>query len=341
MRSHAGKIAISLGLTAVLLYFFFRGLDARELKAHILSASPGWLAASLVLGLTTFVLRAIRWTWFLRPLARVPIFPAFRATAIGFAANNLPGKVGEVLRPAILARSEKLPFSPLLASVALERVFDGASVIFYLLLALWLEPSRRASLGLIGILPAAVLVALVLVTLFAVFRRAATERFFEKIWRRLPARIQPRVEAFAVTFIDGLASLKSPGLLAAITAGSLGMWLVINLQIYSVLRAFRLDLPLSASYIVTAAAVLGLAVPTPGGLGSYQAAVAETLKKVFAVGEYAAKGVAIVAWLTSFVLITGIGVALLLFSGKERALARAAEKLTEDAGRGTRDAGQG
>jgi uncharacterized membrane protein YbhN (UPF0104 family) len=96
-----------------------------------------------------------------------------------------------------------------------------------------------------------------------------------------------------------------------------------------VLRAFRLDLPLSASYIVTAAAVLGLAVPTPGGLGSYQAAVAETLKKVFAVGEYAAKGVAIVAWLTSFVVITAIGVALLLFSGKERALARAAEKLAE------------
>ena len=35
MRSHAGKIAISLGLTAVLLYFFFRGLDARELKASV------------------------------------------------------------------------------------------------------------------------------------------------------------------------------------------------------------------------------------------------------------------------------------------------------------------
>jgi uncharacterized protein (TIRG00374 family) len=329
LKSHAGKIAISLGLTAVLLFFFFKGIDAGELKVHILSASPQWLGISLILGVGTFLLRAIRWTWFLRPVARVPIFPAFRATAIGFAANNLPGKVGEVLRPAILARSEKLPFSPLLASVALERVFDGASVIFFLLLALWLEPARRGSLGLIGILPAAALVGLILMMLFAVFRRAATERFFEKIWRRLPARIQPRVETFAVTFIDGLASLKSPPLLAAITAGSLAMWLVINLQIYSVLRAFRLDLPLSAAYVVTAAAVLGLAVPTPGGLGSYQAAVAETLKRVFAVGEYAAKGVAIVAWLTSFALITGIGVGLLLFSGKERALARAAEKLAE------------
>ncbi len=341
MRSHVGKIAISLGLTAVLLLFFVRGLDAARTREAVFSASPAWLATSLMLGLGTFFLRAIRWTWLLRPVGRVGVFPAFRATAIGFAANNLPGKVGEVLRPAILARSEKLPFSPLLASVALERVFDGASVLFFLLVALWLEPGRKASLGLVGLLPAAVLGGLVVVTLFAVFRRKATERFLEKIWRRLPKRIQPRLEAFAVTFIDGLASLKSPALLVAITAGSLAMWFVINLQIYSVLRAFRLELPFSAAYIVTAAAVLGLAVPTPGGLGSYQAAVAETLKKVFDISKDAAAGFAILAWATSFIPITVIGLALLALSGRERSIARAAEKLAEESGHGTRDSGHG
>jgi uncharacterized protein (TIRG00374 family) len=341
MRSHAGKIAISLGLTAVLLFFFIRGLDPARTREAVLSASPAWLAASLILGVVTFILRAVRWTWLLRPIARVRIFPAFRATAIGFAANNLPGKVGEVLRPAILARTEKLPFAPLLASVALERVFDGGSVLFYLLLAVWLEPRLKASLGLVGLLPAAVLLALILVTLFAVFRRKATERFFEKFWRRLPEKLQPRVESFAVTFIDGLASLRSPALLAGITAGSLVMWFVINLQIYSVLRAFRLDLPLSASYVVTAAAVLGLAVPTPGGLGSYQTAVAETLKKVFGVAKDAAAGVAILAWATSFILITAIGLGLLALSGRERALARAAEKMAESAEREARDEGRG
>ena len=161
------------------------------------------------------------------------------------------------------------------------------------------------------------------------------------VWRRLPEKLQPRVESFAVTFIDGLASLRSPALLAGITAGSLVMWFVINLQIYSVLRAFRLDLPLSASYVVTAAAVLGLAVPTPGGLGSYQTAVAETLKKVFGVAKDAAAGVAILAWATSFILITAIGLGLLALSGRERALARAAEKLAEGEERRSRDAGHG
>ncbi len=315
MKSHTGKIAVSLALTGLLLYFFLKGVDPQKTRDAMLGASASWLSASLALGVLTFVLRAVRWTWILRPVSRVRFAPAFRATAAGFAANNLPGKVGEVLRPALLSRSEKLPFSPLLASIVLERVFDGAMVIFFLLVALWVRPSNRASLGALGLLPVAALLALVGATLFSVFRRAQTERFFEKLWRLLPSRLQPRAQAFAATFVDGFASLKRPGLFLGITAGSLTMWFVINLQIYCVLKAFRLDLPLSASYIVTAAAVLGLAVPTPGGLGSYQAAVDQALRSFFGVTKETAAGVAILAWVTSFVLITLIGLALLPFAG--------------------------
>jgi uncharacterized membrane protein YbhN (UPF0104 family) len=94
------------------------------------------------------------------------------------------------------------------------------------------------------------------------------------------------------------------------------MWLVINVQIYCVLKAFDLALPLSAAYVVTAAAVLGLAVPTPGGLGSYQVAVQIALMDVFHVERAPATSVALVAWATSFVPITGIGLILLAFSSR-------------------------
>ena len=66
------------------------------------------------------------------------------------------------------------------------------------------------------------------------------------------------------------------------------MWFVINVQIYCVLKAFALPLPLPVAYVVTAAAVLGLAVPTPGGLGSYQVAVQIALTDVFGVTRTAA-----------------------------------------------------
>lgn len=325
MKSHGLKILFSLVLTAALLYFFFRGVDIGKTKEAILGASPPWLGASLLLGLGTFAFRAVRWTWILRPVTRVPVGAAFAATAVGFAANNLPGKVGEVLRPYLLSRSQKLPFSPLLASILLERVFDGASVIFFFVLAMGIGLPRASGFARL-LVPAALLAGLVAAVLFAVFWRPQAERLFERMCRWLPVKFQKRATDFALTFVDGFASLKSPGLLVAITAGSLAMWFVINLQIYCVLKAFGLTLPLSAAYVVTAAAVLGLAVPTPGGLGSYQVAVQIALTDVFSVSRTTATSVALVAWATSFVLITLIGLAILAASGGRGAVAKARDR---------------
>jgi hypothetical protein len=309
LQSRAVQIGISIVLTALLLAFFLRGLRLAEIGRQIASASGAWLLASLVMGIATFVLRAVRWTWLLRPVARVPFYPAFVATAFGFAANNLPGKVGEILRPALLARSRKLPFSPLLASVLLERVFDGASVVFFFLIAAATGLPSSRGVGKL-VLPAVLLLVLVAAVLFSVFRRAETERFLEKLWRRLPQRFQPRARSFTETFVDGFASLRSPKLLSLVTAGSLFMWLVISVQIYAVLRAFHLDLPFSASFVVTAAAVLGLMFPTPGGLGSYHVAVQLALIDVYGVARDPASGVAVLAHAISFIPITLIGITL-------------------------------
>ena len=313
LQSRAVQIAVSLVVTALLVAFFLRGLRLSEIGRQIGSADPLWLAASVAMGITTFVLRSVRWTWLLRPVARVPFYPAFVATSFGFAANNLPGKVGEVLRPALLARTRKLPFSPLLASVLLERVFDGASVVFFFLIAAATGLPNSRGFGKL-LLPAGLLLFLVGAVLFSVFRRAATERLLEKLWRRLPERFQPRARSFAETFVDGFASLRDPRLLLLVSVGSLVMWFVINVQIYSVIRAFHLDLPFSSSFVVTAAAVLGLMFPTPGGLGSYHVAVQLALTDVYGIGRDTASGVALLAHAISFIPITLIGITLFAVS---------------------------
>ena len=105
------------------------------------------------------------------------------------------------------------------------------------------------------------------------------------------------------------------------------MWLVINVQIYSVLRAFHLDLPFSSSFVVTAAAVLGLAVPTPGGLGSYHVAVQLALTDLYAVPRDTASGVALLAHAISFVPITLLGITLFALT---RCVFRESEELAED-----------
>ena len=135
----------------------------------------------------------LRWTWLLRPVGRVPFWPSFLATAVGFAANNLPARVGEVIRPALLARMRRLPFSALLASILFERALDGGSVLVFLLLAVLLgipgSTAGGAAFAMMrtgALVAAAVFVVLVGAALVLLFRRDAAARLFGRLADRLP-----------------------------------------------------------------------------------------------------------------------------------------------------------
>jgi hypothetical protein len=318
LRSRGLHVGFSLLLAGGLLFLFLRKVQLGPLKEAIRSASGAWLAASLVIAIATFVLRAVRWIWLLRPVGRVPLLPAFLATAVGFAGNNLPGRIGEVIRPALLSRMRRLPFSALLATILFERALDGGSVVFFFLLAVALGlpgstagPAAFAMLRTGALIGAALFFALIGLAVLLLVRREATERLFDRLASRLPETWRPRAKAAVAAFPEGFASLSSPRLIFSVVSSSLLMWLVINVQIYTVMRAFHIEAPFSSSFVVTAAAVLGLAVPTPGGIGSYQAAVQYALTSFYGVPLANASGVAVMAWAVSFVPITLIGLAAL------------------------------
>jgi len=309
LKSRAFQAAASIALAAALLAYFLSHVPIADIGQRIAAASPRWLTGAVALSIGTFVMRALRWTWILRPVARVPFLPSMRATSVGFAANTvLPARAGEVLRPAILSREESLPFSALLASILFERILDALAQLFFLAIALFAAPGAGAlASGRVRIVAGAVAAAAIGVALFAVVWRGATERIIDRLLRVLPERFRPKARGIAHTFLDGFASLKTPRLLFLVGAGSILMWLVINVQIWCVMRAFGVDLPLPAAFVVTTAAVLGLAVPTPGGVGGYHAAVQFALTSVFHVPLATATGVALVAHAVSFVPISLVG----------------------------------
>lgn len=332
-RSPGFQAAASALLAIGLFVFFLSRVPLAQIGARIASASPGWLAASVVISLSTFALRSLRWVWILRPVGRVPWFPAFRATGIGFAANTvLPARAGEVIRPAVLARDRGLPFAALLASIVFERILDALAQLCFLGLALATGPSGASSLstGRLRLAVAAVAAVAVGVAVFAVFWRGATERLFDRLFAILPARFRPAARRAAGTFLDGFASLRTPGLAALVAGGSLAMWFIINVQIYCVMRAFDVRLPLTAAYVVTSAAVLGLVVPTPGGVGGYHAAVQFALTDLFGVPLATATGVALLAHAVSFGPISLIGFALFAASPMRR---RSLRQLAAEDGR--------
>jgi uncharacterized protein (TIRG00374 family) len=331
LRSRRFQAGISIVLGIGLLAYFLSRVPLGDIGRQIGRASPAWLLASIVVSLSIFVARALRWTWILRPLGRVPFLPAFRATSIGFAANTvLPARAGEVIRPALLARERGLAFSALLASIVFERILDALAQLAFLGIALFsgvAGESSTLSSGRIRWVVAGVATVAIAIALFAVIWRPATERLFERLFRVLPERIRPAAMRIAHTFLDGFASLKTPRLALLVGLGSIAMWGIINVQIWCVMRAFGLSLPLTAAFVVTTAGVLGLAVPTPGGVGGYHAAVQFALTDVFHVPLDVATGIALIAHAVSFVPISIIGFAFFAASPLQKGDLR---KIAED-----------
>ena len=324
--AHALRIAVSLGLAALLLWLFFRNLDLGELARTLSAAHPGWLALALAITFFNFPFRSWRWTRLLHHVQHIPQREAFSATCIGFAASVLlPARAGEIVRPAVLSRRTGLPFAPALASIAVERLIDlVAVVLLFVVYAVggWapadlsaeahgrLELLRRSAF----LLGAATLVVFAGLGLLAA-RPHLADRVLGPLERRLPTRIAARVVALLRSFLGGLASIRTGSDVAVMSSSTLVMWLLNVLQFYSVARAFEVVLPFPAFFFVLTWGVLGLAIPTPGGVGGYHTAVAYALTGFYGIAAAPAAATALVTHAIAFVPVTLAGVAFLAASG--------------------------
>jgi hypothetical protein len=116
---------VGLVVSAAALYFAFRKVPVSDLFKYLASINYFWVLPSLVLVMLSFYLRAIRWQIILTSTRKITIGRAFHPMMIGFMINCvLPGRLGEIARPVILQKKEKVPFSTGLATVAAERMFD-------------------------------------------------------------------------------------------------------------------------------------------------------------------------------------------------------------------------
>jgi hypothetical protein len=324
--ANALRISVSLGLAAFLLWLFFRNLDLAELGRTISAAHPGWLAFALAITLANLPHRSWRWTRLLHHAQRIPQRDAFSATCIGFAATVLlPARAGEIVRPAVLSRRTGLPFAPSLASIAVERLIDLVVVVLLFVVYAaggWapadLSPEAHGRLELLRrsafVVGAGTLAVFGALALLAA-RPHLAERVLEPLGRFLPSRIAPRVVGLLRSFLGGLASIRTGEDAAVMTVSSVAMWLLNALQFHAVMRAFDVVLPFPASFFVLTWAVLGLAVPTPGGVGGYHAAVAYSLTGFYGVAAAPAAATALVTHAVAFVPVTLLGVGFLAGSG--------------------------
>ena len=149
------KIAVSfvggLIISGVALYFAFKNVPLADLFHYLASINYLWVLPAVVVVLFSFMLRAWRWRIILESTSKISIWRAYHPMIIGFMINCvLPGRLGEVARPAILQKEEKIPFTTGLATVVAERIFDICILLLLFMLTvgmLQIDPDQNVTFG--------------------------------------------------------------------------------------------------------------------------------------------------------------------------------------------------
>jgi uncharacterized protein (TIRG00374 family) len=311
--------AVGLALTVGLLWWVFKDVRWADLWVDVRTANPFLMLLSVIVATLVFPLRAARWRPILDPIApKLPYGPLWRATAIGFMANNLlpTGRAGEFVRPYMLSRETSVPFSAAFASLVVDRVFDAVTVLLLVAVAL-LDPGRPTGLSVTMFATTTLAVVVVLaVGLYAiVFFPNWLLRIFDLVVPRIAPRFAERGRTMLRSFADGLSILRQPKRFAIVFVWAVVHWLVQPLAFWIAFRALGIDVPFTAAMLIQGLIVFAVAVPsTPGFFGLFEFAAQQGLG-LYGVSESLALAWALTYHVLSLIPITAIGLYYLARSG--------------------------
>ena len=326
------RVVLSLGLTVLFLALFLRSFDLGAAGRAIAGASPGLLLLAVVINLLAYLVRAWRWRHLLAPMREgIGLYNLTSTTLIGFMITFLvPMRIGEIVRPVLLARRERLPASAAIATIALERIFDALTVMSLFLVFSFsahgqaiLNPadtaSAQASAAMLlrkGALAAALLVAVGLpVAFFLVMFPNVVVGWLHRLNRGGPQSRLGRGILLLEQFLAGFGSLKRGRELGKIVASSLAMWLMIDLSTWYGLRAFGLDMRFFDTFLLMVALTVGISVPTPGGVGPYEYLCTLALTDLWFVPAAVAGAVAITMHAIAILPTVALGLLLMWRDG--------------------------
>jgi uncharacterized protein (TIRG00374 family) len=315
------RTLIGLVISGVLVWLLVtsNAIDWSKAWVHIRQADKLLLLASAAAATAIFALRAIRWRVIL-PSPATGVTPVrfsslFQACIIGqMATNVLGGRAGELARPYALWRREPtVPFSTGIASVVVDRVFDGIVVLMLLALAM-LDPAfpRNAtlngrSIAAFAFLSTAGLVVGLIVLFWLVLFPGSLIAMVRRVVRWSVSRWEEPVAGFLERFTLGLTVLRDGKRFAIAFAWTGAHWLLCAASFWLAYKAIGLNAPLSSTLFVQTIIVLAVAIPsTPGFVGVFEFFAVLALA-VYNVPPDLAAAWAVVYHVISYIPVTGLG----------------------------------
>lgn len=278
MKRYA-QLLIGLLISAFFIWLVIPSLHLSEVLQALQDANYWWILPGVAVYFVGLWARTWRWHYMLRHLRPVPLRRLFPVVCIGYFGNNVyPLRAGEVIRSYVLKRKEAIPMTSSLATVIIERIFDGLVMLLFVFLALPFAPLPVVFRNLVVVMT----VLLLLATAVFIWMAANPERlarFYNWFVSRLvPGRVRIRVDDLYQRFMHGLRSLASPVDVVMIFATSVVVWLMETVKYWFVMHAFPFEVSFLVLMLMNGLVNLATTIPSaPGYVGTFDAPGIETL----------------------------------------------------------------
>jgi len=304
---------VGLAISALFLFIALRGLDLTHFWETLLTANYWWLLPGIAVYFATVWVRTWRWRSMLAHVKPIPTARLFPVVVIGYMGNNVyPARAGEVLRSYVLRRKEGVAMSASLATVVLERLFDGLVMLMFVFATLPIAPLPPFYRSLVIGFSALFGIALLVFILLAARPERMSRLYALAVDRLLPERLRPSVHGLFDRFIIGLQSLRSPREMLVIFLTSTLIWLGETLKYWFVMHAFPFEVSFPVLMLMTAVVNLATTIPsTPGYVGTFDAPGIAVLQQ-FRVEQAVATGYTLVLHVALWLPITLLGAILML-----------------------------
>jgi hypothetical protein len=350
MKKSWGRWAwLAAGTIVIVLIFYnlsrnpeWRNFRWDRLWHSIVGASPGYLLLAILSVYLSFLVRAARWQFFMRPIKAASLWVLFVGQILGFSSIFLVGRPGELVRPAYIAKKENVPMSAMIAVWLLERVFDTIAMVILFAAAIYSEPVNpdtpqgvfalhemhrwgHVLFGLTGLL--------ILGLVFFRLKAARMTAFALKAFAFLPERALASFARFLRSFVEGLSVIRDWKGLAGSVVTTAVLWAINTTMFWLTFKSFRHHmghLPWLAAGLTLFCAALGLLVQLPGVGGGYQVGIILSLTEIFNIKVEPATGAGILVWIIQLVPTLVLGLIFLIHEGlsirKLEAIAEEEEK---------------
>jgi uncharacterized protein (TIRG00374 family) len=295
-------------ISALFLVFALRNLRLDDVWISIRTARYGWIIPGVAVYFFGVWARTWRWDYLLRPMKEIPLRRLFPVVVIGYMGNNVyPARAGEVIRAYVLRRREGVSIGASLATIIVERVFDGLVMLVFVFIGLPFTPMP-------GWLQAMVIAAsLLFFGALAVFMTLAIKIEWAEVaygWlidRALPERFRNPVRGFADRFMTGLHSLRSGRAVLMLFLTSVVIWLAETVKYWFVMHAFDFTVPFWVLMLMNGIVNLATTIPSsPGYVGTFDAPGIEILS-IFGVERSLAASYTLVLHAALWLPITLLG----------------------------------